>query len=472
MNDAKLDFIQNLKPNYDLIKVVKHCVEKKIQNNTDAYHVVTRTNVNENNSPISSKALLSLYKTAYDLMYDYIKNLQIKPNTNQTFKILKKKLELRELKKNPKPQECKEFFFENCPQFLGDHAPVHAQKGFDIIDENGNVYHDFVHVYPFEYPSKIDCRLYLNTTPENSCKIGELLLKECYKKHLRVYFKFDTSGLRNDTMLLYTSYERVNDFVEMLEQIRNKHPQLFVGAEKTSLLTARVNDFIAYGEEPEYTHSSFNSERCDAIDNFVDSQLSKARMSIKSYNGVIQTSKGEKLELRYYIIYRLKESFMESLAQTQQNIKNKIYPNNLDKKNLKSYIEIQNNIFATCQANMPQYAVEQIEKQTDRILNNLKFGARASSTYTLYFKTTKTELFNFEKDYIDKQMKTRGYLEYPVTVHFNIEEKLFSVFGSKQKILNEATLENLEPFFEKNHCSVNNHFLNTETEAQLKTLSV
>ena len=471
MSDAKLDFIQSLTPNYDLTKVVKHCIEKKIQNNTDAYHVVTRTNINTNNSPISSKALLSLYKTAYDLMYDYIKNLQVKPNTSQTFKILRKKFELRELKKNPKPQECREFFFEICPQILGDHAPVHAQQGNDPIDINGNVYRDFIHVYPFEYPSKIDCRLYLNTTPENSCKIGELLLKESYKKHLRVYFKFDTSGFRNDTMLLYTSYERVNDFIQILEEIKNKYPQLFVGAEKAGLLTARVNDFLAYGEEPEYKHSSFNSERCDAIDNFVDSQLSKARMSIKNYNGVIQTSKGEKLELRDYIIYRLKETFMETLAQIQENIKNKIYPDNLDKKNLKSYIEIQNNIFNSCQTNMPQYTIEQIEKQADRILNNLKFGARASSTYTLYFKTTKSELFNFDKDYIDKQMKTRGYLEYPVTVHYNIEEKLFSVFGAKQKILNAATLENLQPFFEQTHCSVNNHFLNTETEAQLKGLS-
>lgn len=471
MSDAKLDFIQNLKPNYDLTQVVKFCIEKKIQNNTDAYHVVTRTNINQNNKPVSFKALLSLYETVYDLMYDYIKNLQIKPNTSQTFKILRKKFELRELKKNPKPQECREFFFTTCPQILGDHAPVHSQQGNDPIDENGNVYRDFIHVYPFEYPSKIDCRLYLNTTPENSCKIGELLLKECYKKHMRVYFKFDTSGLRNDTMLLYTSYERVNDFVQILDQIKQKYPQLFVGAEKVSLLTARVSDCISYGEEPEYKHSSFNSERCDAIDNFVDSQLSKARMSIKNYNGVIQTSKGEKLALRDYIIYRLRESFMEALNQTQKNIKNKVYPENLDRKNIRSYIEIQNNIFSSCQTNMPQYAVEQIEKQADRILNNLKFGARLSSNYTLYFKTTKKELFNFSEDYIEKQMKTRGYLEYPVTVHYNIEEKLFSVFGAKQKILNAVTLENLQPFFEKTHCSVNNHFLNTETEAQLKGLS-
>jgi len=471
MSDAKLDFIRSLKPNHNMTDVIKYCVDHKIKSHTDAYQVVTRTNINPNNKPVSAKALLSLYKTAYDLMYDYIKNLEIKPTTKQSFKILKKKYELRELKKHLNPQECREFFFVTCPQILGDPPPVHAQQGGDPLDDNGNVYRDFIHVYPFEHPSKIDCRLYLNITPENSCKVGEILMKEAYKKHLRVYFKFDTTGSRNDTMLLYTSYERVNDFVQILQEIKKKRPELFSGAEKTSLLTAKVADCISYGEEPEYKHSSFNTERCDAIDEFVDSQLSKARMSIGKYNGVIKSTNGEKVSLRDFVLNKLKETFMEVLTQTQQDIKKKIYPDNIEKKNIKSYVEIQNNIFNSCQTNMPKYIVDQFEKQADRIVNNLKFGARTSSTFSIYFKTVKKELFNFSDDYINNLIKSRGYLDYPITIRYNMEEKLFSMFSAQQKIYNSITPENLQPYFDKHHCSLTHHYLNTETEALMSGLT-
>lgn len=469
MEYAKLNFIQSLKTNYTLTDIVKHCVNERIKHNTDAYDVVTRTNVNKYNQPISSKTLLSLYKTTYDLMYDYIKNLTATPNTSQSFLILKKKFDLGEMKENPTPEYCREFFFETCPKILGDPSPLHAQNGFDPILENGAVRKDFIHIYPFELPSKIDCRLYFNTTPENSCKIGELLMKEAYKKRLRVYFKFDTSGVRNDSMLIYTNYQRVNSFVEIVENIKKTNPELFVGAENLSLLTAKVTDYIAYGEEPEYKHSSFNAERCSAIDEFIDSQIAKNRVSVGNYAGNFITSKGETLQLRDYVIYRLKTAFGDTLNQIQENLKNNNYPRNITKEKEKSYIEIQNNIFNSCKQALPQAVLQQIEAQADLIIANLKHGRKTLDNFTISFKTVKKELFSFNEKYMDDIINSRGYLEYPISVNCNIEQKLFSVLGINQQILNSVTTQNLEPYFNKHHCSTTHHYLNTETERELSS---
>lgn len=212
-------------------------------------------------------------------------------------------------------------FFEVCPKVLGEYAPLHAQGGENPHLCNGEIVENFIHLYPFECPKQTNCRLYLNTIPDNSCKIGEYLLEECYNRNLSVYFKIDTGGARSDSMLIYTNYDMVDTFVKILEKIKNEHPELFIGATKSGVFTAKVNDFISYGEEPAYRHSSFNLERSRAISDYISAQLSQARQQIGNYSGTFLTRTGEKLHMREYLIYRLKASFLETLQQIQDNIK-------------------------------------------------------------------------------------------------------------------------------------------------------
>lgn len=469
MTEEKLNFLQSLDPSEDLIKLVNFCTKTKIDYGRDAYDTMATIGINQNNKTVSEQSLLSLYKKTYDLMFKYVSELKIRNTTSQHFVKLKEMYNSGELKQNLSPEECRKFYFSTCPNVLGEYSPLHAQGGKDVILKNGNVVSDFIHIYPFERASEINCRLYLNTTPDNSCKIGEYLLEECYNRHLRVYFKFDTSGKRNDSMLVYTNYQKVSKFVEILEQIKQQHPELFVGATKSGVLTAQVNDFISYGEEPEYKHSSFNAERAAAIDEFTNREIARARMGIGNYLGTFTTRYGEILDLRNYLIYRLKESFLDILEQRQANIKQCIYPSNINETNVKDYIELETNIYNTCKNQMPPYVLQTIEKNVDKIISNLKQGFRPRCSY-IEFKTQKTSLSLYKPEYTQQRLDKHGYLPYTIMLDYDIQNKLFQMFNVYERIKKNTTLENLAPYFEKHHCSVYHPHLNTETAQELNVI--
>lgn len=464
MEKNKLNFLQSIQNDNSLTEIVKLCLYYKLKYKYSAYTVLTQYNTNKNNARVSAKALLSLYKKAYDLMYQYVEDISNKTAHTQQFEILRKKYLSGELKKDLTPEQCKEFFFEECIKF-STHPPVHAQHGADPIYQDF-VTSDFIHVYPFEYPSKIDCRLYLNTTPENSCKIGELLLEESFKIKRRVYFKFDTEGSRNDSMLLYCSYENANIFVELLEKIKKEHPELFIGATKSGVITGSVNDFISYGEEPQYTHSSFNSERADSIDEFISAQLEKNRKAIGNYNGYLNTSENTTLNLKDYLIYRIKKSFMETIKQNIIDIKNNNFPKEITDKNRNDYIEIQNNMYTTYNKTLPDHIIKQIETQATSIIQDLKNGNKARLS-SISIPTKRTSLTFYAEEYAAKLLAKNGYLTYSFHIDLDIEEKLFEIFNVSDKIEKNITIENLEPYFTKHHCSVVYPHLNTETEKEL-----
>lgn len=468
MTTEQYDFLNTLEPTQDLIKLVNFCTKQKIERNQDAYNIMAQIGVNKNNKPVSKQSLLSLYKKTYDLMFRYISELQVRSTTRQNFAKLKEMYARGELKPNLSPEECRKFYFETCPQVLGEYSPLHAQNGEDVILNDGRVTPDFIHIYPFERASEINCRLYLNTTPDNSCKIGEYLLEECYNRHLRVYFKFDTAGTRNDSMLIYTNYQKVSEFVEILEQIKQQHPELFVGATKSGVLTAQVNDFISYGEEPEYKHSSFNAERAAAIDEFTKNEIARARIGIGYYSGNFTTRYGDVLNFRNYLIYRLKEAFLETLETTQANIKNNIFPKRINEANVKDYIEIETKIYNACKTQIPPFVMENIEKNVDKIISDLKQGLRPNCG-SIEFRTQRTNLSMYAPDYAKKKLAEQGYLPYNIYIDYDIQKKLFGMFNVTERISKNTTLESLEPYFKKHHCSVCHPHLNTETEQKLNS---
>lgn len=464
MTEAKYEFLQSIANSSNLTEVVKFIVDEKFKTGNDSYEILATTNVNPNNKRLTPKALLNLYSKVYSLMYKYIAELDTSKPLSNNDKILRSKFERGELKKSPTPEEIKKFFFVTYPNTTGNSYFLHSQSGEDVI-RNNDVLDDFIHVYPFGYPKKIDCRLYFNTTPENSCKIGELLLEECFKRHLRAYFKFDTAGDRNDSMLIYTNYEHVNQFVEIINKIRKKHPKLFAGAEKSGLLTAKVDDCIFFGEEPEYQHSSFNAERADAIDEFIKSELAQARRAIGNYTGNFRTRTGENLNLKDYIIYRLKASYMETLEQTQLDIKNGIFPRHINQTNVKDYIEIENHIYNECKKRLPDHVEKTINENAEKIIEDFKNGRRPVVP-SVEYKTLRLGLSGYNKIYEQNLLKKHGYLRYAQRINLDIEKKFFDIFNIQKTIKNHVTLENLEPFFNKHHCSTNYPHLNTETDAE------
>jgi hypothetical protein len=370
------------------------------------------------------------------------------------------------LKKSLNPEECRKFFFEFWPTKFNGHAPIFSQDGNNIVTQNNTVEPNFVHVMPIGL-KKINCRLYFNTTPENSCKFGELLLEASAKNNIPIYFKFDTEGCRNDSMLIYTNYEQVQEIVNIVKKIEKKYPKLFIGANKSGVFTAKIDDIISYGEEPQYKHSSFNSERSEAIESFIAKEKQKACKFIGNFNGKLQNSQWELLNLKEYIIYRLSSSFLDTLEQTQQNIRQGNFPRFVNQQNVQDYISIETNIYEQCKKEIPVNIMSQFQDAAEKIVKDLKQGFSPNTPH-IQFATKRTSLI---KNQIEaKSMKEKGFFIYNHPINLNLERKLFDVFDIQSKILNDVTEDKLQPFFDDHHCSLRKPYLNTETEQELNSV--
>ena len=161
--------------------------------------------------------------------------------------------------------------------------PVLAQNNRTIADlrherddgffEKG----DFIHVFPNgevgEGRDKIDCRLYINFKSENLLAFVNELIGKALKTNTKLpYFKFYTrTDNRNDDFLIYSSFEKAEQNIDLIEQVKAEHPELFDGTENMSRNLGKINGYIGYGDEPtkEMSGESYNTVRENVTDDFI-----------------------------------------------------------------------------------------------------------------------------------------------------------------------------------------------------------
>ncbi len=471
ISEAKIEFLKNVdeKSKVDIVKFAKSILPRMMQE-TSTYSVITELNINQTDAHIDRKTLLSFYKAIYDQWYDYYSKINEEKLSGKISEAIKKiKTDPRFKKENMSPLDCEKFIFETYDKEFKDSGiqPLQTQSGRKISDH----YDDFIHVYPFLPPRDINCRLYLNLKPENAIKLGEILTEKCMKKRYRVYFKLWTGmNDRNDTFLIYTGYKKVQEFVNILKEIKSEHPDLFVGAEKSSGLLPMIDGFIGFGEEPQYRHSSFNFERGEALDEFFRDRIKEEAKRIGNYKGYIRNSKDEDLSLKEYIKYLITESFKEALNDRQREIKNHQFPDTYTtEKQIKAYIEIQDKIYKACRDELPEFVEQYIDEKVEFIIEDLKKGVMPESkSFSIPFKTRLFSLFNYGERYIKHIKENNQYLNYYFKIDLDLKEKLFDIFSSKVRIGSKITKENLKPYFEKHYVSIERPYLNTESEIELE----
>ena len=472
-NNSKVDFLSGIEGNQTS---VAEFIKKHKLWSGDCYNDITRINSRSTNTPIHPQDIFRIYKSIYDSWYDYIKGLNFtNMDSNRKMKI-QYFLTLEKYKKERMtPEDCYRFVHFDYDQVLKGTGvrPAHAQNGMDgILDGKGNVYSDFVHCMPFDRPTDVSCRLYLNMKPENIATLTEMLLKKAYAKRTRVYFKFWTNDNRNDTFLIYTNYDQVQRIIGILKEIQKENPKIFYGCENINPMLTNLEGFIGYGEEPEYKHSSFNRERADAIDEFSRDLIIEERKRIGNDQNWIRTSTGEKLYLEDYLVYRLEQSFKETIIQHQKDILNRRYPRFYAKHgdgSIRAYIDIENKIYNKCMNELPPFVKEQIREQAKRYLEGLKRGEKVY-IQSIKFPTQNRDLFpTSNEENLKYHMQKHGYLTYDFRIDIKLEEKLFSVFRSYDRFEMATTDEALAPYLEKHHVSSKNPSLNLETEHLIET---
>ena len=135
----------------------------------------------------------------------------------------------------------------------------------------------------------VEHRLYLNMELIDTYKIVNLFLKGCEERNLPYYFKFDRTGSRDDSLVIYSDTLNLANYISILEDIKNKHKDLSEKIKRPPILTGMVNEFIGYGSEPLDKKSSYTMKRSSIIEKAIKAEtldwLSKNKNKKIRYNG-------------------------------------------------------------------------------------------------------------------------------------------------------------------------------------------
>lgn len=137
-----------------------------------------------------------------------------------------------------------------------------------------SVPNNFLHVYGWAFPEnsrdKENGRFYINLMSKNIPQFAIEFYRACREQNLPYYFKFSACDNRNDPFVVYSSYEHMPQYLQIIESIKQARPELFENAEMVSPNLAVINDNIGYGDQPEVLKAngktySFNELRELAI---------------------------------------------------------------------------------------------------------------------------------------------------------------------------------------------------------------
>lgn len=180
--------------------------------------------------------------------------------------------------------------------------------------------------------SKISHRLYLNFDHVEQYQMVICLLKKFSENDLDYHFKFNHLGVRDDTIVIYSSHQNLPKYLEILQEIANENPDIIKKAFPPPILTGKINDWIGYGSEPVSDEDSFIGIRegliCNAILNTTKkyvlehkdmpiSTTSNQSMTFSEYLSNISSS---------YIISELKRklSYTSNPKYTEDDLKNPV----------------------------------------------------------------------------------------------------------------------------------------------------
>jgi len=241
------------------------------------------TNNAHNDGNVNNDDLEKFCRRLYKFWYEQIKGIYDHPELTQESKeIFAKVMENPDLSvesMKSRSASAYDFFVKDYKDFGIDSRirPLDPQSNRDMnAFKNGAS--DFIHIFHNGHigggRDKIDCRLYMNFKSDKVLDfINEFIAKSVKVGGRMPYLKFyTTTNNRNDNFMIYTSYEKAEQWIDMIEQIKKEKPELFEGAEKVSRNFGKINGYIGYGDEPTEEQkkigSSYNALRDEIVSDF------------------------------------------------------------------------------------------------------------------------------------------------------------------------------------------------------------
>lgn len=166
-----------------------------------------------------------------------------------------------------------------------------------------------------QYPS-IEHRLYLDTESLDTYKMTTYLVEKCDEHHLPYYFKFDQYADRDDTIVIYSSTENLTKYVEILQEIKEEHPELISRTKEPPVLTGKIDGWIGYGSEPATSpdggRHSFNEIRAKVLENSIEKVTKQWIMNNRNQQIIYQ---GQNLSYQDYIAIKSTEKLIADLEK-------------------------------------------------------------------------------------------------------------------------------------------------------------
>lgn len=294
MNKQTLELLSTIKS-----PTLEECLQKAIVKGYDAYY---NNSHNTWRTDVDVKGLEEFCKILYiDWRNDLINNID---SLQGGYKALATRVRDYEIF-NPTNIESRKynmpfysFFqkgFKNLVNKIAENPILSDVKDVQIVgklqndkmfipEEDGPDPDNFFRVLGFNFVGqqreKEEARLYLNLMSKNIPSFMKEFYIECRKRELPFQCKFSLCDHRNDTFLLYTSYDRLCIYKDIIEGIKQNSPQLFEGTENINQNLGVIDGYIGYGEEPEVRDSkgglySFNSLREEVVNDIVSAVKSE-----------------------------------------------------------------------------------------------------------------------------------------------------------------------------------------------------
>ena len=192
----------------------------------------------------------------------------------------------------------------------------------DFVNDKHSFFYDHImgyHIYKKHF-EKVDrskpmneAKLYINADYSQLYKIANLFWKKAEDRDIDYNFKVNNPNIdsenRSDKLVIFSTLDNLNTYVEILDEIKQEHPEFKF--KNPGLLVGKLDNNIGIGMDPE--KSSYNVTRADFLDDVLT----------KYFKGLGKSEVNKTLKSDKEIIHKVKAKIKKRLLKS--DISEKFY---------------------------------------------------------------------------------------------------------------------------------------------------
>lgn len=171
----------------------------------------------------------------------------------------------------------------------------------------------------FDYKNKYmkeEHILFVNVNQEQIYNFASVFVNMCDEKELPYDFKLNLAGQRDDGFQIYTDSEHLIDFINIVEEIKEKYPYFIDMNKEVPLLTGKISDGLSYGsnitDKENLSYEDYFTFRCNIIAQAINSTtvdyIRKNKNRKLNYHNM-------ELPLYEFLALKAKDNYIEKLKK-------------------------------------------------------------------------------------------------------------------------------------------------------------